>query len=141
MIAATPPTQTEGVELYLLDTDVLIDLTKARQPAVSWVARLPTRLSILCSCAITVAEYFAGETRGMFPARDAFVDSLVYLETPPEVAEFGGDYRRSFARRGIQLSTQDTLVAAVACHHGATLVTRNLKDFPMDDVRLVSLAG
>jgi predicted nucleic acid-binding protein len=101
---------------------------------------LPKR-SILCSCAITVAEYFAGETRGMFPVRDAFVDSLVYLESPPEVAELAGNYRRSFARRGIELSTQDTLIAAVASHHGATLVTRNFKDFPMDDVRLMRLAG
>jgi len=140
VIAATPPPQKEGVELYLIDTDVLIDLTKARQPAVSWVSRLPTRLSILCSCAITIAEYFAGEARGRFPERDGFVDSLIYLETPAEVAEVAGDYRRSFARRGIQLSTQDTLIAAVAHHHGATLVTRNRKDFPMDDVRLLSLA-
>ncbi len=140
MIEAAHGTDREGAELYLIDTDVLIDVTKGREPALSWVAGALARRSILCSCAITIAEYFAGQPRGDYPARDAFIDSLLYLETPHEVAEAAGDYRRSFARRGIQLSTQDVIVAATARHHEAALVTRNRKDFPMEDVRVMSLA-
>ncbi len=127
------------VSFYLLDTDVLIDVTKGREPVTSWVANLAVPGIVLCSCVVTIAEYYAGEAKGSYPDRDALIDSLKYLDAPIEAAEAAGEYRRSFARRGIQLSTQDVLVAAVARHHGAIVVSRNVKDFPMDDVRVESL--
>jgi len=138
--AAEASPQRGLVALYLLDTDVLIDVTKGREPATSWVANLMAPGCVLCSCAVTIAEYYSGEAKGSYPDRDEFVGTLAYLDAPSEAAEAAGEYRRSFARRGIQLSTQDVLVAAIARHHGATVVSRNAKDFPMDDVRVVSLA-
>ena len=36
-----------------------------------------------------------------------------------------------FARQGVQLAMTDSLVAAVANDVGATIVTTNIKDFPM----------
>jgi predicted nucleic acid-binding protein len=49
-------------------------------------------------------------------------------------ARRAGSYRHAFARRGVQLTTADTLIAAVARTARATLVTRNRKDFPMNDI-------
>lgn len=127
--------------LFLLDTDVLIDVCRGREPVATWVRSLPEQGHALCCCDITIAEYYSGEARGAYPRRDALVSSLLYLETPVEVAEVAGKFRHTFAARGIALSTQDVLIAATAAHHGAVVLTRNVKDFPMDDVRVMSQAG
>lgn len=65
--------------------------------------------------------------------------SLNYWEVPLRAAVDAGADRYDFARRGQHLHTPDMLIAAVARAHGAILVTENAKDFPMPDIRLVSL--
>jgi predicted nucleic acid-binding protein len=35
------------------------------------------------------------------------------------------------------LTTTDTLVAATAIKHGATLITANVKDYPMEEIELL----
>jgi predicted nucleic acid-binding protein len=46
--------------------------------------------------------------------------------------ELAGEWRRSFAERGVTLAQADCLVAAAAVGVGATLATGNPEDFPMD---------
>jgi predicted nucleic acid-binding protein len=55
------------------------------------------------------------------------------------IAEQAGLLRREWASRGRTLSLPDLLIAASAIHHGLVLVTDNVKDFPMRDLRLGSL--
>lgn len=43
------------------------------------------------------------------------------------------------ARRGIQVSTQDALIAAVARARDAAIITDNVRDFPQGDVPAISL--
>jgi len=46
---------------------------------------------------------------------------------------------RYHARLGVTLSTTGTLIAALAVSVGATLVTRNIKDLPMNEVSVIQL--
>ena len=68
---------------------------------------------------------------------DLLLDTLDYHEITREIAKEAGRYRYEFSRQGIALSTPDTLVAATAIARGATLITANIRDFPMDDIQPV----
>ena len=125
---------------YLLDTNVLIEFLKGKPPAGSAIVRLLDRGAVLASCSVTVAEFYSGEVPGRQPVWDSFIAGLEFWANTFEDAIEAGNYRRDFSRRGIQLSVTDTLVAATARHMGATLLTENLKDFPMTDIQVVSLA-
>jgi predicted nucleic acid-binding protein len=48
--------------------------------------------------------------------------------------ERAGRWRRRFSARGVTLHQADCLIAAAAVVIGATLVTGNPEDFPMDEV-------
>lgn len=63
----------------------------------------------------------------------------MFLPTSPAIAQQAGTWRYDFARRGLQLSTTDTLVAATAHAHGATIVTGNASDYPMSEIALLLL--
>ena len=59
------------------------------------------------------------------------LDSLTNLETSLEVATRAGELARSYRRSHAGISSIDYLIAATAEVHGADLLTRNVKHFPM----------
>lgn len=126
--------------LYMADTVGLIRFARGSEPARSMLQALIDGTDTLGACAISVTEFFAGTTPANRSIAYEFFDSLVYWDIRFEDAVQAGVYRYDFARRGIQLSTQDTLIAAVARRVGAIVLTENVKDFPMEDVEVRSFA-
>jgi len=55
------------------------------------------------------------------------------------VARLAGLLKRDYGRKGTTLSVADTTIAAVALVHELTLMTDNVKDFPMKDLSLYPL--
>ena len=124
---------------YLLDTDVLIDFSKGIEPVTT---RLQARIrgtDTVAICAISVAEFFAGLTPGQAIKAETFIFSLEYWAISLDAAKHAGQNRYMFARAGTTITTTDTLLAAVAREYEATLVTSNLKYFPIEDLVLVSV--
>jgi len=66
----------------------------------------------------------------------AFLDGLRYLVTDRESARRAGRYQAEWAKRGRTIHTADALIAGTARAHGAVLLTHNLDDFPMRDLRV-----
>lgn len=124
---------------YLLDTNILIDFSKAHEPVRSQVLTWISSGDELGVCPVNVAEFYAGLPPAARPVWDAFVRRLRYWEITSAAARQAGIWRYDFARRGVALSTADTLVAAAAQDRGAIVVTNNVKDFPMGGVQLLSL--
>ncbi len=125
---------------YLLDANELINFARAKQPFASRVQEMLDSSDEIGVSPVCVAEFFSNlhENR-----RQRWVALLRDLEFWPATFEDGvaaGIYRYQAARAGRPLSTPDTLIAATARRVGAIVVTENLKDFPMDDIRVVSLA-
>lgn len=83
-----------------------------------------------------MAECLTGAKLAERAGWDEIFDSVAFWAMEPGDAKQSGIYRYDFARRGIQLGLGDTLIAAVAKRIGATIVTNNVKDFPMTDVRV-----
>jgi tRNA(fMet)-specific endonuclease VapC len=127
------------VSRYLLDTDILIDFSKRREPAFSFVHRAAADGDELGVTAITLAEFYAGLTPQQLPAWDAFVEPLEYWPLTRAAARQAGRWRYEFARRGQPLPTTDTLQAAVAMEQRAVIVTNNVRDYPMDGAELLPM--
>ncbi len=121
--------------VYLLESDTLIDFSKRYEPTSTWILRSLGGSDVIAVCAVNVAEFFNGVVPHQRPMWDNFFATLTYFDISLAAATRAGMYRYDFARRGIQLHTPDTLVAAVAYENGAIVVTSNVKDYPMADVQ------
>lgn len=124
---------------YLLDTTALIDFSKGREVALSRILEMTQGDDELGVCAINVAEFYAGVPPTKRPTWDEFFASLGYWEITVGEARQAGCFRHDFARQGKALSTIDALVAAVAQERQATIVTNNIRDYPMEGVHLLPL--
>jgi predicted nucleic acid-binding protein len=129
-MAAT--TSSPGASL-LVDTDVLIDHLRGRREARDFLAsKLTASAPVYCST-ISRAEILGGMRPGEERAIGALLDALESVPIDEAVAEVGGMYRRRYGRsHGVLLP--DALVAASARVVGATLVTCNVKHYPMSDL-------
>jgi len=66
--------------------------------------------------------------------------ALSYRHISFEAAVRAGRYRKAVAETGRTLAVTDSLLAALAHDKDAVLLTSNIKDYPMKDVRVLSLA-
>lgn len=114
---------------YLLDTTFAIDFLNGRSEAVARFERLFESGDIAYLNDVVVCELAAGAR----PADDAGLAALIraveFVQPGPEVAERAGRWRGQARARGRALSVADALIAATADALGATVVTRNLRDF------------
>jgi tRNA(fMet)-specific endonuclease VapC len=124
---------------YLLDADVVIDWLLGFPSSVALVTDLHERGESLCTSAVVIAEIHSGVRTAEIGEADNFLESCTYLPTRYEDARQAGRWRYDFARRGIALSTTDMLLAATAYAHQATIVTGNVKDYPMEGVTVLPL--
>ena len=124
---------------YLLDTDVLVDFSKSIEPVTSQLLAWIDGTDTVAVCAISVAEFAAGLTPEQAAQAQDFLAALTYWDISRQAALRAGQERYSFARAGVTITTTDALVGAAAREYGATLVTSNLKDFPTEDLTLLSI--
>jgi predicted nucleic acid-binding protein len=121
--------------MKLIDTDIVIDHFHGHQAALEFLAGMLASGESLAISVVTVAEIIGG----MRPDEDARTERLLglftVLDVNGSVARQSGAYLRQF-RRSHNLELGDALIAATAAHAGADLVTRNLKHYPMTDIRI-----
>jgi predicted nucleic acid-binding protein len=118
----------------LLDTCVLVDYLRNYAPAVEFISQLDDPPSI---SAMTVAELYVGVRHRREQAQvESLMTRLRVVATSADVARQGGTFRRDY-RQSHGLDLIDALIAATARVHGARLVTRNARHFPMLDDLLV----
>lgn len=125
--------------LHLLDTDAIVDFLKGFASTTAYIQALPTQGHIGCSCDIVIAEVYAGLAPHERASAQQFLSSLQFLPTTEAAARQAGSWRYDFARRGVTLPTTDTVIAAVALEHGASVVTGNLRHYPMPGITLAPL--
>lgn len=91
---------------------------------------------MLATTCVNLAEV----ERGLRPPErrkaNALLDRLRFLVTDREAARRAGRYQSDWAKRGRTIHTADALVAGTARAHGAVILTHNIDDFPMRDVRI-----
>jgi predicted nucleic acid-binding protein len=122
---------------YLLDTDILIWHLRGRADIVKVVEQFAGKDRLYIS-AISRTEV----VMGMLPKEEMitmeFLSSLSTCSVNKEVADKAGEYIRIFRKKGVIIEIPDALVSATAATNNLVLVTLNLKDYPMEDVKKFS---
>jgi predicted nucleic acid-binding protein len=122
----------------LIDSDMLIDQVRGVPTTVAYIQQLQATGEVLCTCDIVIAELESGLSPAQSPSARVITDELVFLDQDVATARQAGRWRYEYARKGIALSTTDTLIAATAYAHGAAILTRNLSHYPMPELTLLS---
>ncbi len=127
------------MDVFLLDADAVIDQLKGFPQTVRLLAELYEAGGELCVCDVTIAEVYAGLDPEDKPQAEQFLSACSFLASSPAIARQAGEWRYQYRRQGITISVTDALMAATAQAHQATLVTGNLRDYPMPEVKTVAL--
>jgi predicted nucleic acid-binding protein len=125
--------------LYLLDADALIDFITGCRPTIDLLEDLTRVRDDLAVCEVSVAETYAGLRRDATGRLEALLDGCLFLASTAEIARQAGRWRFDYAGQGQPLSTTDVLIAATALAHRATIITGNVRHYPMPEVSLLPL--
>jgi predicted nucleic acid-binding protein len=123
---------------YLLDTSVIIDVLNEKKRRRPLLRELVAQGHVLGCCPINIAEIYAGLRAHEEPKTGDFLRTLQYYPVTYAIAERGGLLKRDYGRKGKTLSITDALIAAVAIDYELTLITDNIKDFPMPDLAILT---
>lgn len=123
---------------YVLDSTVIIDYCLGYEPGEELVERLFAQPQDLYVCDVVTCEALSkGRPEELRLAR-SLLQALEYVALAPDGAQWAGDRRREAIESGTRKpSTTDALIAALAQSVGATVVTRNAKDFAAFDVAVL----
>jgi predicted nucleic acid-binding protein len=120
---------------YLLDTSVIIDMLNGKRGRAALLRGLLSQGHLLACSSIQVSEVYVGLRSHEEQATEAFLRSLEYYEVTWEIARLAGILKRDYAKKGTTLALADVTIAAVAIVHELTLITDNVKHFPMKELR------
>lgn len=119
---------------YLLDSDVVIAWLRRDEAVVAWLKERDAAGDYLGWTPISIAEIGAGiRPREAFVMGD-LVRVLHCVDLDERTGRKAATYRARFGpSHGVEIA--DALIAAAAHVHGLTLCTRNLRHYPMRDVK------
>jgi tRNA(fMet)-specific endonuclease VapC len=115
--------------MILADTDVLIDFLGGREPAAGRVTR-EIESGNLWTTVITRFELLSG-ARGSREVRivSELLNSIKIAPLDVSAADRAALVRRILERKGVGIGMADSLIAGIALHIGAVLLTRNRRHF------------
>ena len=124
---------------YLLDTNVIIDILNDKKGRRALLLDLLNQGHVLACCPINVSEVYAGLRPKEETATEEFLRSLQYFDITWPIARQAGLLKRDYSQKGRTLTISDATIAAVALHHNLTLITANVRDFPMKELLIYPL--
>ena len=120
----------------LIDTDILIDHLRKNIAALDFLSSaLGGNPSVFLSV-ISRAEILAGIRKGEAEVVDSLFQVIPSITVDDAIADRAGSYLRKFGKSH-NLNIGDALIASTAREMGLSLVTKNVKHFPMRDIEII----
>lgn len=118
----------------LIDSDILIEVTRARDDAIllRWDELSRVETPLLCS-PVTVAELWHGARTQEHRALHTLFVAIHCIPIDAEIGIQAGEYLRLYAKSH-HVELGDALIAATVSLHNLALWTRNRKHYPMKDI-------
>ncbi len=123
--------------MYLLDTDVLIWILRGRDEIIDKISQLKEK-SPVCISVISIAEIYQNIFPSELTTTEEFLNLHNIFEVDAKIAKIAGLYFQQYSKQLQNLSLADCLIAATANAHDLSLVTLNIKHFPMKDIKLLN---
>lgn len=117
---------------YLLDTNIVIALSKGRPEARARLAQLPAQALLLSPVVLCELEFGIAKSQRPEANRAALALLVAHLPVPDfnaEAALHYGRIRAALEAAGLPIGPNDLLIAAHALALGAVLVTDNVREF------------
>jgi tRNA(fMet)-specific endonuclease VapC len=131
--------------MYALDTNTVLDYFRGKgEVAKNLLATQPGEVALP---AVVAYEVWVGVLGSQNAKRrqlqyEQFLSTVEVLAFDSVVARRAAELRRALERRGEGIGPMDTLIAATALTHHATLVTRNQREFSrVQGLKLVDWHG
>ncbi len=121
-----------------MDSDILISCLRGKAENLALIEDI-CREEVPAISSLSCFEIWVGVRPREEEAVSNFLSSLWILSVDQPIAKQAAEYARVYRKRGITLSSMDTLIAATAKVHDLILVTSNTRDFPMPDIQKRSL--
>lgn len=123
--------------MYLVDTDVLIWVLRGNREYEEFLLNLKNNGPLGIST-ITIAEIY----KNIFPSEllktENILNEFQIYDVSAAVAKQAGLYWQEFNKRLKNLNLTDCLIAATANINNMTLVSLNVKHFPMKDIEVLN---
>jgi predicted nucleic acid-binding protein len=124
---------------FLLVTSVIVDALNNKRNRPTLLLDLVKSGHVLACCPINITEVYAGLRPKEEAATEELFASLQHIPITPPAARLAGELKRNYARKGKTLNLGGVIIAAVAIFNELTLLTDNVKDFPMKNLLLYPL--
>jgi len=121
----------------LIDSDVLIDHLRKDTRALSFLSAEIEHGSLLFMSVVSRTEIIAGMRKGEQESVSSLFDVINPVDVDVAIASSAGEYMRKFGKSH-SLNIGDAIIAATCKEMALTLVTRNLKHYPMKDIEVVN---
>ena len=117
----------------IVDTDILIDLLRKRDYAVSLIKRLEDDVELATS-AINAFELYSGAYKSQNQEKNlasvkGLLNSLRMLNTDEDSMEIAGKITASLERDGNMVDIRDLLIASIALVNSFGVLTNNVRHF------------
>jgi predicted nucleic acid-binding protein len=122
--------------MKLIDTDIAIDHFHGNRSAREFFEDVLASGEPLCISVVTLTELLAGMRPDEGELTEKLLGLFTVIEADANIGRKAGAYLRQFARSH-KLDLGDALIAATTAVTSADLVTRNVKHYPMTDIRVL----
>ncbi len=117
----------------LLDSDVIIWCLRGKKETVDFIQNLEASCWPACSV-LSLLEVELGMKPGEESATHRLLDSLRMIPVSKAIARQAAQYILKYKSRGRMIDFVDAVIAATCLAEDLTLVTYNLKHYPMPEI-------
>lgn len=123
---------------YLLDTSTIIWVLRGKEETVRLVNKIKEEGVPGCS-ALSIYEVLVGIRKGEEQRTSRFLQALHVYPVDRKVATLAAEYSRKYRSKGKVLNPIDAMIAATCLVNDLTLVTYDLRDYPLAELRRLNI--
>ncbi len=121
---------------FLPDTNALISYFEGKEPDKNFLTELIAKEELFIS-PVVVAELRPRTNTDDQKKLNDLIGSGTVIPIDLEIGFMAGQYREQFSKKTKKVYLLDCLIAATCKAHDLALITNNLKDYPMKDIKII----